>query len=107
MVKYSMTCQPQEFQKLESEFQAEKDERLDTDTPAHHNTSVSPSTHRKLQEFVRKGSGITGLGVSNLHPHLSGRLTMKMLETMKKLRQDDMFEIEDDNEFDRVKQIVI
>lgn len=32
---------------------------------------------------------------------------MKMLETIKKRLNDDTFEVEDDNEFDRVKQIVV
>jgi len=67
----------------------------------------SPSTHRKPQEQVRKGKGITGLGVSNVHPNISGRLTMAHLARMHKLRKNDMFEVEGDNDFDQVKQVVI
>ena len=38
----------------------------------------------KLQ--VRKGTGITGKGAKNVSPHLSGRLTMGMLNKMIKAR---------------------
>ena len=41
-----------------------------------------------------------------MSPHLSGRLNFGMLEKMKKSRENDVFNIEGDNEFDRVKELL-
>ena len=54
-------------------------------------------------KIVRKGKGITGTGVSNLNPHLSGRLTLGMLNKMHEMRKDDQFAIPNDNEFEKIK----
>jgi len=55
------------------------------------------------KDTVRKGYGITGSGVNNVSPHLSGRLNIGMLQKMKLARENDVFAVEVDNEFDRVK----
>ena len=49
--------------------------------------------------IVRKGTGITGKGVAHISPKISGRLTLRMLQKMKKDREDDEFALEDENEF--------
>ena len=48
-------------------------------------TSTQSPFNRSLK--VRKGAGITGSGVSNISPHLSGRLTLKMLQKEKDKRE--------------------
>ena len=58
--------------------------------------------------LTRKGVGITGLGVSNIHAHLSGRLTMGMLVKMQQMREEGavQFTLEKDNEFDQTKLLL-
>jgi hypothetical protein len=43
------------------------------------------SAVRKL-DVVRKGAGITGVGVSHISSHISGRLTLAMLHKMRAAR---------------------
>ena len=58
--------------------------------------------------MVRKGTGITGSGTQNISPHLSGRLTLKMLKNTKITRETDNkeFDAVGDNEVDMVKQLL-
>ena len=55
---------------------------------------------------VRKGRGITGKGVANVSPHLSGRLTLGMLNKMKNARQENEEFHDKDNELKKVKQLL-
>ena len=66
------------------------------------------NANHKNKEIVRKGTGITGIGVQNINPHLSGRLTLHMLQKMQKTREadDEEFDIGDDNEFVKVQKLL-
>ena len=64
--------------------------------------SGSPRRHGT----VRKGRGITGSGVAKVSPHLSGRLTLGMLNKMKNARQNDQAFYDKDNELKKVKDLL-
>ena len=64
--------------------------------------SGSPRRHGA----VRKGRGITGSGVAKVSPHLSGRLTLGMLNKMKTARQNDEQFYDKDNELTKVKELL-
>lgn len=75
--------------------------------------SLDPPTKKEFckpikPSIVRQGSGITGVGVSNIQPHLAGRLNMAMLKKMEKDRGDQTFASTDDAdcEFDNVKHLL-
>ena len=49
------------------------------------------------------------MGVSNVSPHLSGRLTLGMLmaaASKRESKDDNSFSIEKNNEFDRIKALL-
>ena len=69
-------------------------------------SSNDKSNNHINKDAVRKGKGITGTGTFDIKPHLSGRLTMGMLKKMEEARKDEMFVVEVDNEFDRVKELL-
>jgi len=72
-------------------------------------TSVSPreTTWHLKKETVRKGKGITGVGTSMISPQLSGRLTLGMLQKMKKARiADAQFTGEEENELEKIKRLM-
>ena len=50
MVKYSVTMPSAQLQKYGADLKQEQDSKFDTDTPVHHDTSISPSTHRRANE---------------------------------------------------------
>ena len=76
-------------------------------------SNYSPNnTHGTMfnkHNVVRKGKGITGMGVSHINQHLAGRLTLGMLQKMKEARMqgESQFTQEEDNEFERVRQLLV
>ena len=59
------------------------------------------------KEQVRVGQGITGIGTRHISPLLSGRLTLDMLQKMKRHRAADaQFTGEGENEFDKIKKLL-